>query len=286
MIDALCDDCRAHFDAVLAGLEALGIDYAINPRMVRGLDYYTRTTFEFVHDGLGAQAAIGGGGRYDGLMAELGGQPLSGIGFGLGVDRTLLAAQAEGLAVGEQSRCDVYGIPLGAAASAALVGVAGRLRRAGVRVDLAYGGRALKGAMKAADTSGARVALVLGDRDLRRRHGDGQAARRRRPVGGAPGRRRRGGARSCCPDCGLGGDRVRTAVRPSGWWPARPPTRRSPPGSRSRPAGPARRSLTAIPVSAAAEGATPVINPARPEPSAATAEYQSTNAAAVTISAR
>jgi len=166
MLDALCDDCRAHFTAVRAGLDALGIGYTVNPRMVRGLDYYTRTTFEFVHPGLGAQSGIGGGGRYDGLMAELGGQPLSGIGWGLGVDRTLLAAQAEGLTIGEQSRCDVYGIPLGAAATAALVPLAGELRRAGIRVDLAYGGRALKGAMKAADGSGAKVALVLGERDL------------------------------------------------------------------------------------------------------------------------
>jgi histidyl-tRNA synthetase len=134
--------------------------------MVRGLDYYTRTTFEFVHPGLGSQSGIGGGGRYDGLMAELGGSPLSGIGFGLGVDRTLLAAQAEGVQIGDRSRCDVYGIPLGPAAAAALVPLAGALRRAGVRVDLSYGGRALKGAMKAADSSGARLALVLGQRDL------------------------------------------------------------------------------------------------------------------------
>jgi histidyl-tRNA synthetase len=147
MLDALCDDCRAHFAAVRAGLDALGIGYQVNPRMVRGLDYYTRTTFEFVHPGLGAQSGIGGGGRYDGLMAELGGPSLSGIGWGLGVDRTLLAAQAEGLTVGEQSRCDVYGIALGASASAALVPLAGELRRAGIRVDLSYGGRALKGAM-------------------------------------------------------------------------------------------------------------------------------------------
>lgn len=86
--------------------------------------------------------------------------------MGLGVDRTMLAAQAEGLTVGDQSRCDVYGVPLGAAAAAALVPLAGGLRRAGIRVDLSYGGRALKGAMKAADGSGARVALVLGERDL------------------------------------------------------------------------------------------------------------------------
>ena len=166
MIDHLCADCAAHFTAVRAGLDALGIDYTINGRMVRGLDYYTRTTFEFVHPGLGSQSGIGGGGRYDGLMAELGGQSLSGIGFGLGVDRTLLAAQAEGLSIGDPARCEVYGIALGDNASAALVPIIGSLRRAGLRVDRSYGGRALKGAMKAADQSGARVALVLGERDL------------------------------------------------------------------------------------------------------------------------
>ena len=97
MIDHLCDACREHFDQVRVVLDALAVPYELNPRMVRGLDYYTRTTFEFVHPGLGAQSGMGGGGRYDGLMAELGGQSLSGIGFGLGVDRTLLAAQAEGV---------------------------------------------------------------------------------------------------------------------------------------------------------------------------------------------
>ncbi|MET0965589.1 MAG: His/Gly/Thr/Pro-type tRNA ligase C-terminal domain-containing protein, partial [Nakamurella sp.] len=138
----------------------------LNPRMVRGLDYYTRTTFEFVHPGLGAQSGIGGGGRYDGLRAELGGQSRSGIGFGLGVDRTLLAAQAEGLSVGSQSRCEVYGVPIGPAASSRLAVLAGELRNADIRVDMAYGGRALKTAMKAADASGARIAMVLGDREI------------------------------------------------------------------------------------------------------------------------
>ena len=140
--------------------------YVENPRLVRGLDYYTKTTFEFVHDGLGAQSGIGGGGRYDGLMAELGGAPLSGVGFGLGVDRTVLACEVEGLPVGDQARCDVYCVPLGEAAKRRLVAVAGGLRAAGIRADLAYGGKGLKGAMKAADRSGARFALVLGERDL------------------------------------------------------------------------------------------------------------------------
>lgn len=166
MLDHLSETSRAHFAAVRNHLDGLGVRYALNPRMVRGLDYYTKTTFEFVHDGLGAQSGIGGGGRYDGLMARLGGQPLSGIGFGLGVDRTLLAMQAEGTSVGVDASVDVFGVGLGAAARDRLVLVAGELRAAGVRVDLAYGGRGLKGAMRAADRSGARLALVLGDRDL------------------------------------------------------------------------------------------------------------------------
>jgi histidyl-tRNA synthetase len=166
LLDHLSDAAKQHFDTVLSHLDAVGVPYVINPRMVRGLDYYTKTTFEFVHDGLGAQSGIGGGGRYDGLMRQLGGQDLSGIGFGLGVDRTMLALRAEGKRVGELTRCDVFGVPLGDAAKLRLAVVGARLRAAGVRVDLAYGDRGLKGAMRAADRSGARFALVAGDRDI------------------------------------------------------------------------------------------------------------------------
>ncbi|GCE40828.1 Histidyl-tRNA synthetase [Rhodococcus wratislaviensis] len=166
MLDHLSDTAKAHFDEVLAHLDALGVPYVVNPRMVRGLDYYTKTTFEFVHDGLGAQSGIGGGGRYDGLMEQLGGQPLSGIGFGLGVDRTVLALAAEGKTAGSTARCEVFGVPLGEEAKAKLVVIAQQLRAQGIRVDLAYGNRGVKGAMKAADRSGAALALVLGDRDI------------------------------------------------------------------------------------------------------------------------
>lgn len=166
MVDHLSDVAKAHFETVLAHLDALGVPYVVNPRMVRGLDYYTKTTFEFVHDGLGAQSGIGGGGRYDGLMRELGGQDLSGIGFGLGVDRTMLALLAEGKTAGDTTRCEVFAVPLGEPAKLELAKLAAALRAAGVRVDLAYGDRALKGAMRAADRSGARVALVAGDRDV------------------------------------------------------------------------------------------------------------------------
>jgi histidyl-tRNA synthetase len=166
MLDHLSDVAKQHFDTVQAHLDLLGVPYVINPRMVRGLDYYTKTTFEFVHDGLGAQSGIGGGGRYDGLMRQLGGKDLSGIGFGLGVDRTMLALKAEGKTVGATSAVDVFAVPLGDAAKLELVKVVAALRAKGVRADLAYGDRGLKGAMRAADRSGASVALVAGDRDI------------------------------------------------------------------------------------------------------------------------
>jgi histidyl-tRNA synthetase len=166
MLDHLSGTAKAHFETVLAHLDALGVGYVVNPRLVRGLDYYTKTTFEFVHDGLGAQSGIGGGGRYDGLMAQLGGQDLSGIGFGLGVDRTVLALRAEAKAVGDPSRCEVFGVPLGDRAKLELARLTAALRATGVRADLAYGDRGIKGAMRAADRSGARIALVAGDRDI------------------------------------------------------------------------------------------------------------------------
>ncbi|WP_405493443.1 histidine--tRNA ligase [Nocardia sp. NBC_00511] len=166
MIDHLSESAKSHFEQVLGYLDGLGVRYVVNPRMVRGLDYYTKTTFEFVHDGLGAQSGIGGGGRYDGLMAELGGQPLSGIGFGIGVDRTVLALAAEGKTAVTAPRIQVFGIPLGDIAKSRLVALAGELRAAGIPTDIAYGGRGMKGAMKAADKSGARLALVLGDREV------------------------------------------------------------------------------------------------------------------------
>lgn len=162
----VCADCAEHYREVKQHLDALGVRYVETPRLVRGLDYYTRTTFEFDHPLLGAQSGIGGGGRYDGLMQDLGGASLSGIGFGLGTDRTMIACDAEGLIVADEARCDVFLVPMGAEAKAYAVSLAGRLRAADIRVDLAYGDRALKGSMKAADRSGARYAVVIGDREL------------------------------------------------------------------------------------------------------------------------
>ena len=166
LIDYLNESSRAHFELVKKYLDVLGISYTLNPRMVRGLDYYTGTTFEFVHELLGAQSGIGGGGRYDGLMAELGGQSLSGIGFGLGVDRALLAAEAEGVINENAFVSDLFIIPLGDAGKEMAMKIAGELRSAGKSVEVAFGDRALKGAMKGADKSGARYVIVLGDSEI------------------------------------------------------------------------------------------------------------------------
>lgn len=166
LIDYLNESSRSHFEQVKRYLDVLGISYTLNPRMVRGLDYYTGTTFEFVHDLLGAQSGIGGGGRYDGLMAELGGQALSGIGFGLGVDRALLAAEAEGVINETAFVSDLFIIPLGDVAKEMAMKIAGELRSADKSVEIAFGDRALKGAMKGADKSGARYVIVLGDSEI------------------------------------------------------------------------------------------------------------------------
>jgi len=166
LINYLNDDSRQQFEQVQKYLDALGIAYILNPRMVRGLDYYTGTTFEFVHELLGAQSGIGGGGRYDGLMEQLGGQSLSGIGFGLGVDRALLAAEAEGVIGNDAFVSDLFIIPLGEAAKVNALTIAADLRAHGKIVEIAFGDRALKGAMKGADKSGATHVIVLGDAEI------------------------------------------------------------------------------------------------------------------------
>src|SRR4051794_1058874 len=166
MVDHLSDASRAHYDAVRQHLTDVGVRWTEAPKLVRGLDYYTKTTFEFVHSGLGAQSAIGGGGRYDGLSAALGGPDVSGIGYAMGVDRTLLAVEAEGLDLVVAPGVQAFVVPLGAEAKRFAVTFVGRLREAGISADTVYGDRGLKGAMKAADRSGASHAVVVGDRDL------------------------------------------------------------------------------------------------------------------------
>ncbi|MFE3020372.1 histidine--tRNA ligase [Streptomyces sp. NPDC059256] len=170
LADYLCDACRAYHGQVRELLTEEGVAFKDDEKLVRGLDYYTRTTFEFVHDGLGSQSAVGGGGRYDGLSEMLGGPELPSVGWALGVDRTVLALEAEGIELAIPSATSVFAVPLGEEARKALFAVVTQLRRAGVAADFAYGGRGLKGAMKVANRSGARYTLVAGERDLAEGH--------------------------------------------------------------------------------------------------------------------
>ena len=163
LMDYLSDYSRNHFEKVKEYLQDLGVAFVINKRMVRGLDYYTGTTFEFVHEDLGAQSGIGGGGRYDGLMEVLGGQALSGIGFGLGVDRALLAAIAENTLPVQDFTSDLFIIPMGEEFKGFALKVAAATRESGHSVEVAFGDRSLKGAMKAADKNGARFVAVIGE---------------------------------------------------------------------------------------------------------------------------
>ncbi|MEU6290181.1 histidine--tRNA ligase [Streptomyces sp. NPDC046988] len=164
--DYLCDACKAYHEEVRDLITAAGVVFEDDPKLVRGLDYYTRTTFEFVHDGLGSQSAVGGGGRYDGLSEMIGGPSLPSVGWALGVDRTVLALEAEGIELDIPSATSVYAVPLGEEARRILFAKVTELRKNGVAADFSYGGKGLKAAMKAANRSGARYALVLGERDL------------------------------------------------------------------------------------------------------------------------
>lgn len=165
-VDNLCDDCELHYAEVRKFLKLQGVSWEEAPRMVRGLDYYTRTTFEFDHPLLGAQSGIGGGGRYDGLMADLGGSELSGIGFGLGTDRTLLACKAEGLKVAELRRCDVYIIPVGTEARTHASELTKHLRQHEISCEMSFGDRGVKASMKSADKFAAKFAVLIGDAEL------------------------------------------------------------------------------------------------------------------------
>jgi histidyl-tRNA synthetase len=166
ILDYLTQDAKERYSAVKDGLTKLGIKYIENPKLVRGLDYYTHTTFEFVHHKLGAQSGIGGGGRYDGLMEKLGGQSLSGIGYGIGVDRVLLACEAEGIALLPATQLSLYLVPLGEEARKFAIELLMNLRNQGIRCDMAFGERGLKGAMKSGDKSGAKYLAVLGEDEI------------------------------------------------------------------------------------------------------------------------
>ena len=166
MPDYLCKACDQHHQMVLHYLDIMGVDYENSPKLVRGLDYYVRTTFELVHDGLGAQSAIGGGGRYDGLIETLGGSAMPGIGFGLGVDRTCLAVESEGIDLTAKTKRGVFCIAPTSPAMDIGMKVISDLRRAGIQAEIAFDGRSMKSAMKSADRSGAKFAIILGDEEI------------------------------------------------------------------------------------------------------------------------
>ncbi|MCM2418294.1 histidine--tRNA ligase [Streptomyces sp. RKAG293] len=164
--DYLCEACKEYHEQVRELLTAAGVAFEDDPKLVRGLDYYTRTTFEFVHGGLGSQSAVGGGGRYDGLSEMIGGPALPSVGWALGVDRTVLALKAEGIELELPATTDVFAVPLGEEARRTLFGTVTELRRAGIATDFAFGGKGLKNAMKSANRADARFAIVAGERDL------------------------------------------------------------------------------------------------------------------------
>ena len=155
-----------HFQAVKGCLEEAELPYTVDPRIVRGLDYYTRTVFEFVSDALGAQAVVCGGGRYDGLCQELGGPSIPSLGFGMGLERLLLVMEAKGCAFPAPPRCELYLAPMGEAAVRRCFAIASRLREGGVAVEFDVAGRGLKAQMKYADKLGARYVIVVGDSEL------------------------------------------------------------------------------------------------------------------------
>lgn len=169
ILDYLCDDCRAHFDAVQQYLNAMQIDFTVNPEIVRGLDYYTRTVFEFVSKEIGAQGTVCGGGRYDGLLEELGGKPMPACGFAMGIERLLLLMDAQNTPFPERKGCDIYLASMGEKANLEAAQLALDLRNEGLSAQFDTVGRGLKAQMKYADKLGALYTVVLGDEELKTR---------------------------------------------------------------------------------------------------------------------
>ncbi len=166
--DYLCDDCRTAFEELQRDLDALGIEYEVDPGIVRGLDYYTKTAFEFISDKLGAQSTICGGGRYDNLVEEIGGPSTAGVGFGMGIERLLITLEACGVEIPQPDECDVFIAAMGSAAQTKALQLGAELRRAGKKAIVDVCGRGLKAQLKYADRLGASWCMVLGDDELAR----------------------------------------------------------------------------------------------------------------------
>ena len=166
ILDYLCDECKAHFEELQKNLKAMGIDYSINPKIVRGLDYYTKRVFEFITTDIGAQGTVCGGGRYDGLREMLGGAPTPALGFGMGLERLILTMQSQGVEFEEPSGCEIYIAPMGERAATAAASLIASLREDGFYAEYDLVGRSLKAQMKYADKIGAKFVVVLGDNEL------------------------------------------------------------------------------------------------------------------------
>ena len=166
VLEYLCDECRKHFDSVKEHLDAAGIEYIVNPTIVRGLDYYTKTVFEFISGDIGAQATICAGGRYDGLIEDLGGNPMPALGFAAGIERLLMTMDAQGVEIPSPSPCDIYVASMGDNAHKKAGELCLALRKAGMYAEFDVVGRGLKAQMKYANKLSARFSIVLGDDEL------------------------------------------------------------------------------------------------------------------------
>ncbi len=166
VLDYLCDECREHFEAVKAYLDANGVEYTVNPKIVRGLDYYTKTVFEFISGDIGAQSTVCGGGRYDGLIEDLGGNPMPALGFAAGIERLLMTLEAQGVEIPAPESCDLYIGSMGDKAHLKASALAAVLRTAGLKAEFDIVGRGLRAQMKYADKLGAKYSLVLGDNEI------------------------------------------------------------------------------------------------------------------------
>ena len=166
VLDYLCDECREHFQKVKSYLDAENIEYIVNPQIVRGLDYYTKTVFEFVSDAIGSQGTVCGGGRYDGLLEELGGQHTPSLGFGMGLERLQLVMEAQGCNFPEPSRPDLFIVAMGEKATLKAVEIAKDMRDEGFSVVYDLNGRSLRAQMKYADKLGAKFNVVIGDNEV------------------------------------------------------------------------------------------------------------------------
>lgn len=169
ILDYLCDDCQAHFDELKERLDSIGIEYTVNPTIVRGLDYYTRTVFEFVSTNIGSQGTVCGGGRYDGLIELLGGQKMPSIGFAFGIERLLLLMENTGVAFPEEGSCDIYIGSMGTKASIEAANLVNSLRAEGFKAECDLCGRSVKAQMKYADKIGAKLSCIIGDSELEER---------------------------------------------------------------------------------------------------------------------